>query len=84
MNTSFTELVPFFSIKKPSSDEIVLNSHGTILDSNIDQYQLPQTTTTESPYHPYEPQTNYYIGAFLIAVGKYLFFVLRLSVSCDF
>ena len=49
---------------------MVLNSHGTVLDSYLDQNLLPQTTTTESPYHPYEPQTNYYVGAFLIAVGK--------------
>ena len=70
MNVS-RELVPFFSIKKPSSSSSSTNQKDfKSLEENVSDF--PTTTTTIAPvsYKIYTPALNYYIGTYLTLIGK--------------
>ena len=75
MNVS-RELVPFFSIKKPSSSSSTNEKDYKNIDENVSDFFPTTTYTTTAPvsYKIYSPVLNYYIGTYLAVIGKLLNF----------
>ena len=67
MNVSTRDLVPFHSFKKPKFDWIEVERDDDSLKNTI-----PTATTTAPTYQIYTPSINYYVGVYLMVIGKYL------------
>ena len=74
MNVSTRDLVPFHSFKKPKFDWIEVERDDDSLKNTI-----PTATTTAPTYQIYTPSINYYVGVYLMIIGKHQICTLCLS-----
>ena len=74
VSTRGRDLVPFFSIKKPTSTEVdkpTSNEVDLSYGSSMENFSTTSTTDTNSAsYKIYAPTINYYIGSYLGIIGK--------------